>query len=265
MPHAIRILSLEHERLAKLLDLMDRLYGQILDGHAPDFRLFHEIGGYLSGYPDQVHHPKEDLIYRKLRKRDARSKDGPGSLVHEHEELSKLTTYFIECVAQAEKDSNKWMENFQIALRKLIDYYRHHMEMEEAHFFPAALEKLTKSDWAEVTYAISEQVDPLFDEATLKFEKLRREIHRMAEADDKQLASRNQLLQVRNDLQSLHTADQLLSMMKDQYPQMKFRIATDGGYRLEVENRTLLEIPECDEQRAAWCAYCFLKGISASR
>jgi phenylalanyl-tRNA synthetase alpha subunit len=197
--------------------------------------------------------------------RDARSKDGPGSLVHEHEELSKLTTYFIECVAQAEKDSNKWMENFQIALRKLIDYYRHHMEMEETYFFPAALEQLTKSDWAKVTYSISEQVDPLFDEATIKFEKLRREIHRMAKADDKQLASRNQLLQVRNDLQSLHSADQLLSMMKDQYPQMKFRIVTDGSFRLEDENCTLLEIPECDEQRAAWCAYCFLKGTSASR
>ena len=265
MPHAIRILRLEHESLAKLLDLMDRLYEQILDSHAPDFRLFHEIGDYLSGYPDQVHHPKEDLIYRKLRKRDARSKDGPGSLVHEHEELSKLTKYFIDCVARAEKDPDKWMENFQIALRKLIDYYRHHIEMEEARFFPAALEQLTKSDWIEVTYAISEQVDPLFDEATIKFEKLRRAIHRTAEANDKQLASRNQLLQARNDLQSLHTADQLLSMMKDQYPQMKFRSATDGGFRLEDENRTLLEIPECDEQRAAWCAYCFLKGISAAR
>lgn len=265
MPHVIRILTLEHENFAKLLDLMDRLYEQILDGHAPNFRLFHEIGSYLSGYPDQVHHPKEDLIYRKLRKRDARSKDGPGNLVHEHEELSKLTTYFVECVAKAEKDSDKWKENFQCALRKLIVYYRHHMEMEESYFFPAALEQLTKSDWAQVTYAISEQVDPLFDEATLEFEKLRREIHSIAEADEKQLASRNQLLQVRNDLQSLHTADQLLSMMKDQYPQMKFRITTDGGFRLEVENRTLLKIPECDEQCAAWCAYCFLKGINASR
>jgi hemerythrin-like domain-containing protein len=265
MPHAIRILSLEHESFAKLLDLMDRLYEQIMDGYAPDFRLFHEIGGYLSGYPEKVHHPKEDLIYRKLRKRDARSKGGPGSLVHEHEELSKLTTYFVECVAQAEKDSDMWMENFQITLRKLIDDYRHHMEMEEAYFFPAALEQLTKSDWVEVTYAISEQVDPLFDEATLKFEKLRREIHELAEADDRKLASRNELLRVRNDLQSLHTADQLLSMMKDQYPQMKFCIAEDGGFRLEDEDRTLLEIPESDEQRAAWCAYCFLKGISASR
>jgi hypothetical protein len=168
-------------------------------------------------------------------------------------------------VAQAEKNSDKWMGNFQISLRNLIDYYRHHIEMEEACFFPAAIEHLTKSDWTEVTYAISEQVDPLFDEATLKFGKLRSEIHRMAEADDKQLVSRNQLLQVTNDLQSLHTADQLLSMMKDQYPQMNFHIATDGGFRLEIENRALLEIPECDEQRATWCAYCFLKGISSSR
>lgn len=265
MPHAIRILTLEHERFAKLLDLMDHLYEQLLEGDTPDFRLFHGIASYLSEYPDQVHHPKEDLIYRRLRKRDARSKDGPGGLVHEHEELSKLTMYFVECVSKAEKNSNKWMENFQITLRKLIDHYRHHMAMEEAHFFPAALEHLTERDWAEVTYAISEQVDPLFDEATLRFEQLRHEILSMADADDKQLASRNQLLQVRNDLHSLHTADQLLSMMKDQYPQMTFRIANDGGFRLDVEDRTLLQIPECDEQRAAWCAYCFLKGISASR
>ena len=263
MPHAIRILSLEHKSFAKLLDLMDHLYERIMGGHTPDFRLFHDIGSYLSGYPDQVHHPKEDLIYRRLRKRDVRSKDGSGNLVHEHEELSKLTKYFIECVAQAEKNSDKWMENFQITLRSLIDDYRHHMNMEEAYFFPAAIEQLTESDWAEVTYAISEQVDPLFDEATVKFEMLRREIFEMAEADDKKLASRKQLLKARDDLQSLHTADQLLSMMKDQYPEMIFRVVDHGGFRLEDENRTLLEIPECDEQRAAWCAYCFLKGTSA--
>ena len=265
MLHAIRILTFEHASMGKLLDLMDRLYEQILDGHTPDFRLFHEIGGYLSEYPDQVHHPKEDLIYRRLQKRYARSKDAPGNLVHEHRELSKLTTYYTECSAMAEKDSDKWMENFQIALRKLIDYYRHHIEMEEAYFFPAAIEHLTESDWAEVTYAISDRPDPLLDEATSKFAKLHREIHRMAEANDKQLASRDQLLQVRNDLQSIHTADQLRSMIEDQFPQMKFRIATDGGFRLEDENRTLLAIPECDEERAAWCAYCFLKGTGVSR
>lgn len=265
MNHAIRILTLEHESFTKLLDLMDCLHEQMLDGHTPDFRLFHEIGSYLSGYPDQVHHPKEDLIYRRLRKRGERSKDGPGSLVHEHEELRKLTTYFVECVAKAEKNSEKWLENLQIALRKLIDNYRHHIQMEETHFFPAALEQLTKSDWAEVTYAISEQADPLFDEATLKFEKLRREIHKIAEADDRQLALQREQRKVRNDLQSLHTADQLVSMMKDQYPQIKLRVAADGGFRLEIDNRLLLEIPECGEQRAAWCAYCYLKGMSASR
>jgi hemerythrin-like domain-containing protein len=264
MPHAIRILSLEHERLARLLDLMDRLYEQILEGHAPDFHLFHEIGSYLAGYPDQVHHPKEDLIYRKLRKRDTQSKEGSGNLVHEHEELRKLTTYFIDCVGRAEKDSENWMESFQGAIRKLVDHYRHHMEMEEKYFFPEAREHLTKSDWADVTYAIAEQVDPLFDDATQKFEKLRLEIHRLAEAGDEQLTSRNQLQQARDDLESLATAGQLQSMMKDQYPLATFRAADDGSFRLELGDRTLLVIPECDERRAAWCAYCFLKGMSTS-
>ena len=265
MPHAIRLLILEHENFANLLDLMDRLYQQMLVGQAPDFRLLQEISNYITGYPDQVHHPKEDLIYRRLRKRNPQSKDGPGNLVHEHEELNKLTTYFVECVAGAEKGPDMWMENLQSALRKLIDYYRHHMEMEETYFFPAAIEHLTESDWTEVTYAISEQADPLFDEVTIKFEKLRREIHRMAEADEKKLASRKQVLQETVDMQSLRTADQFLAMMKDQYPGMQFSVTDDGSFRLEIENRTLLNIPKCDEQRAAWCAYCFLKGMSASR
>ncbi|MBT8078219.1 MAG: hypothetical protein KJO31_06560 [Gammaproteobacteria bacterium] len=79
--------------MTKLLDLMDHLFKQIQDGHAPDFRLLHDIGGYLSGYPDQVHHPKEDLIYRRLRKSDPQSKKGQCAILPQQHYCSPLTAH----------------------------------------------------------------------------------------------------------------------------------------------------------------------------
>jgi hypothetical protein len=46
-----------------------------------------------------------------------------------------------------------------------------------------------------------------------------------------------------------------------------FRLARfiEGGYGLERDRELLLYVPECSAEQAAWCAYCYLRGLGAIR
>ncbi len=68
MIELIEALRQEHSDIARLLDAIDLQ----VNGGSPDFGLLHEILEYLLTYPDQYHHPKEDLIYRALCRHDGR-------------------------------------------------------------------------------------------------------------------------------------------------------------------------------------------------
>ena len=88
MAAILRALRQEHANLAQLLELIDRQ----LDGReAPDLDLLRGILDYFLTYPDQYHHPKEDLIYRALCRRDPALAPAIGDLEAEHEELAIAT------------------------------------------------------------------------------------------------------------------------------------------------------------------------------
>jgi len=41
--------------------------------------------------------------------------------------------------------------------------------------------------------------------------------------------------------------------------------SSGGGYTLECAGHAQVDIPECSEPRAAWCAYFFWKAATATR
>lgn len=57
----------DHSNMALLLDLLERECDHIRDGSSTDFELIHDIMQYMTTYSDEVHHPKEDLIYEELK------------------------------------------------------------------------------------------------------------------------------------------------------------------------------------------------------
>ena len=58
------------------------------------------------------------------------------------------------------------------------------MLMEEQHFFPLALQRLSRNDFAEIEFTLFDQPDPLFNrDAETRFAELRAEIARLAMAD----------------------------------------------------------------------------------
>jgi hemerythrin-like domain-containing protein len=261
MTHAIRVLHLEHENLTKLFDVMESQLRELDDGKAPDFPLLSDIADYFTGFPDQVHHPKEDVIFRKLTAGHPAVVESMVNLVDEHEDLSELVEKFASDLKQLQSSPETPVDDFVDSFRSLLDHYRHHMQMEEQYFFPKAVENLTQDEWAEVNFAISEQDDPLFDEAAEKYRKIRNAILQLAalheETAELQALSEN----ASGEVMRLSSIAQFNDAMRDKDSAVRLVRNEDGGFRLHDGDQTLAEIPKCSERRAAWCAWYFLKGI----
>ena len=178
MSDAMRILRQEHANMAVLLDALERQLSRFDQTSVPDFKAIAGILDYFLSFPDLYHHPKEDLIYRQLCKRDKAGADAVGDLLSGHEDLALLTRRLaramVDHILDGQERQPVW---FRSLARTFLDTNRRHMAAEEKHFFPLALRVLTPEDWAEIDARITDRTDPLFG-ATVetRFESLHRTI-----------------------------------------------------------------------------------------
>ena len=178
MVEAVRKLREEHANLAKLLDVLERQLVVLDDGGTPDYGIIQSILDYFLSYPDMCHHPKEDLVFRKLRERDAAAAAIVGDILADHEGLAAVVRNFVSTAVHRMRDDDELPgEWLAIMAREFLHSYRYHIEEEETHFFPVALKHLTPEDWADIDSQLVDHDDPLFgDRVERRYEALRDEI-----------------------------------------------------------------------------------------
>ena len=163
MPEALRRLRDEHRNITRLLDALEHQLGAFAAGERPDYDVLAAIANYFTGFPDCCHHPKEDLILQRLRRRDPAAAAKVGDLEAEHERIGELARHFREAVENVLAEVEVSREAFDAVARHFIEHQRRHLEMEEERFFPEALAALTAEDWAEVDRRITQEKDPIFE------------------------------------------------------------------------------------------------------
>src|SRR5471032_1226282 len=70
MSDSIALWHAEHKHFARLLDLLEQ---QVVAFHAddgPNYELMLDVVSYLRYFPDRYHHPREDVAFARLVKRD---------------------------------------------------------------------------------------------------------------------------------------------------------------------------------------------------
>jgi hemerythrin-like domain-containing protein len=260
MTHAIEVLRQEHIGMGRLLRLMEKLWREISEGQPPDYPLLNEISDYLRGFPDKCHHPKEDLIYRKLGERDPDLQELGSDLEYEHARLTKLTNRFGELLTSAQDDVDVSLDAFITTLDELVRMYWRHMTMEEEHLFPLAIKKLRSADWNEINSAVFEQADPLTDAASTRYQQIRDEIAELEVEHDERIRLLAGRIELDQDLASLQSLDQLNELLHSHNYAFRLCETGDSTFQLIENEKVLLEIPPCNEARAVWCAYCYIKG-----
>ena len=164
MPKILDELRQDHRDNARLLDLLGREMKVFKEGGLPDYELVENILEYSLNYPDLFHHPKEDLIFQRLKDRDPASGNIVDDLGLEHAKLAALTRRFSNALKNVLEDEQLPRDWFLDVAQDFVNFSRNHMQMEEVLFFPAAGKHLTADDWIEIEAASQKAGDPLFGE-----------------------------------------------------------------------------------------------------
>ena len=163
MPKAIKILLEEHRNIKKLLNVLEQELKIFDQTHQPDYEIFQAIIEYFQAYPESYHHPKEDVVYKKLKLRDPAIAKSIGDVEKEHEVEANRLREFAQAVEAILAGRELPRQSFHNIVRDFVAHQRQHMDKEERLLFPAAVKSLRPEDWAEIDERLNNGKDPLFD------------------------------------------------------------------------------------------------------
>ena len=158
----LRCLRSEHKNIAKLLGVVDSELDRFRRSGMLNVRLLGHIAQYSLTYPDLYHHPKEDLLYDRLTRRDAAIRSVVENIIDEHKMIADLSRRFGAAAQRAEITGDGSTSDLAHIAQKFVAAYRHHLRIEEDRLFPAAERSLTRQDWAAIDTEARDAPDPLF-------------------------------------------------------------------------------------------------------
>lgn len=159
----MRELREDHRNMSIVLDLLDDVVQQAAAGKDPDFELVGEIMRYMTVYPDAVHHPKEDIVYERLRKERENHAEGLDDVSADHRAIAELGSALRDdveaIIAGAAVRREKLIEDMTRYIRRL----RGHMAWEEEDLF-VRVDKMLDSEPLEFDVSDYEFIkDPVFE------------------------------------------------------------------------------------------------------
>jgi hemerythrin-like domain-containing protein len=175
-------LTREHRNIERLLDVLEHELDIFDRAEKPDYEVIGAIIAYFEVYTELYHHPQEDVIFARLKRRDPTAAAKIGDLAREHQKGTERLRYVSKAVARVLAGGEMLRQDIDAIVRDFLQHERHHIAMEDSDFFPAAVKALTHADWAEISTMLSPHKDPLFSDATeTRFDALRAHIMELEE------------------------------------------------------------------------------------
>jgi branched-chain amino acid transport system ATP-binding protein len=175
----------EHRSLAAVLHGLDYLMAEIKAGRsAPDFALLDAMLRYIEGFPERLHHPKEDqYLFPAVRRRAPEIAATLEELERQHVEGRERLKELRDALERFRNAGVASAPQFAETLDKYASFHWWHMRMEEDEVLPAAAAKLTADDWSTIDAAFAANQDPTIGiPVTREYRKLFRRIAQLAPA-----------------------------------------------------------------------------------
>jgi len=172
-PEVLRCLFEEHRHLSALVRVLEEKAGQARALDLGDYYLLHDIVGYLHDYPDQVHHPTENLLFEKLVRRVPAARARVDRLLRDHEAVAAETLELLQLLDEAIQDLDSASEpDIRQACKRFARHQSDHMRRENRDVFPLAIDALARSDWRSIERHFAAVEDPLFGRVVGKEHRL---------------------------------------------------------------------------------------------
>ena len=179
MSNIIQILLDEHRNIDKLLLVLEHELEVFDRSEEPDYEILRAVIEYFQDYPENCHHPKEDVVFEKLKLRDPAAAARIGDAEAEHKIETQRLRRLVEAVEEILAGREFLRQTFHDVVFDFIKHQRQHMDKEERLLFPAAVQRLRPEDWAAIDARLEDRKDPLFNGAVeTKFQALQRTIMR---------------------------------------------------------------------------------------
>ena len=177
MSDSIALWHAEHATFTTLLDLLEVHLDLFQHGASPDYELMLNIMFYMTHYPDALHHPKEDLAFAVIKKRERSAGPIIDALSEQHARLKESGDRLVRALDGIVNGSITSREHIEESGRAYIADFRRHIEREETAILPLAAKLLDDRDWKAIDAAVSHLDDPLFGEnGERRYGALRRQI-----------------------------------------------------------------------------------------
>jgi hemerythrin-like domain-containing protein len=148
----MRMLRDDHAGLSRVLREIDAQQTALRSMPETARPVLVEAMRYILVYQHSVHHPREDLLFAKIRDREPSLYRNMRRLVMEHRIGQERAEVLARELARATPAQLRGKTGVRIA-KQLQDYVRHtrgHMRREEAVFYTGAARVLRASDWAAI-------------------------------------------------------------------------------------------------------------------
>ncbi|MCP3709823.1 hemerythrin domain-containing protein [Paraburkholderia sp. CNPSo 3274] len=159
---AIQVILSEHRRLTSIVSGMLRVVDGMTSGSGPrSAMLMRAMLYYISEFPEQVHHPKEEqYLFARLRERSEQFDAVTGELARQHED-GRLRVHALErALRRYELAGADLLPALRDGVYGYADFYASHRHLEESVILPGAQRYLTVSDWVEIDEAFAANRDP---------------------------------------------------------------------------------------------------------
>jgi len=130
---------------------------------------------YIQEYPEQIHHPLEDMIYSILLER-AEDVEFVQELITEHTLLEDVTRR-LRASLESLSSGTVSKEDLKRQLSEFLVGQRQHIYIEEVEVYPLVKSVLTREDWKQLQSMAPLLDEPMFGRRTRDdYERLYREI-----------------------------------------------------------------------------------------
>ena len=173
MTNVIDQLHADHINIAKVINLLRKQYEEMSGEGSPDFTLMLDILDYIHSYPDYIHHPKENAVFKVYLEHHDELRDTIEQLMKEHQEMGEKTRDLYDLIDGILNDTMVDKLELEKKISDFIEQQMRHMDSEESKVFPALREALTENDFERIETELPSKEDPLFGEVIKKrFEAL---------------------------------------------------------------------------------------------